>query len=262
MKSIIVLFTFIFTILLFGPSRAHADVKNCRPVFGGGETCTEANNIEIDKFIKNPANNNYVDNLDPSTMSVTPDQSLTFRLTIKNKKDTRLNNIKITDTLPSSLEFVSASDNAKYDKNKHTVNYEVDLESGKSLNLSLITKVSSNATTGCVTNQALADVEWKKALDNSQFCIAGTNSFPTTKDQTTQSRQPQVAPQTASTTQEDNLQPQPGSLTKGGKTLYPTPNVTNNPNTGPEAIAFIALIPTAAIGLFIKRRSKPLFHNS
>lgn len=249
MKSIIVLITLAITLLLIGTPKASADVAKCTPVFNGGPSCTQPDNIELDKFIQNPTNKTFLDNLNPTTQHVNPDQALTFRLSIKNKDTQKLNNIKITDTLPQSLEYVNASNNGKYDESTHTVTYEIDLTGNASQNLTLTTRAKANTDTDttCVANQATAEIQGKKAADNSQFCIARQPAFPSVTPQPAVLSQPTVGSTTSSL--------QPGSTTKGGKTLYPTPaNVTTNPNTGPEALALVALIPTAVAGLILRRK--------
>lgn len=245
MKSLIVLFTIIFTLALLTPPHTQADVKNCITVFGGGsETCTQPDNIEIDKLILDPISNTFVDNLDKNTPRQ-PNSTIEFKIIIKNKKANKLNNIKILDTLPTSLEFISASDKGKYDKNKKTVSYEINLDGNQSKELTLTTRTTSNINTDsqCITNQVIADVQWKKGFDNSQFCISKTKTFPTSQAPTSLT-QPEVA------------QTQPGT-TKGGKTLYATPaNVATNPNTGPEALALIALIPVGISGFLLRKKIK------
>lgn len=44
-------------------------------------------------------------------------------------------------------------------------------------------------------------------------------------------------------------------LTKGGLTVYPSPNIASNPNTGPELFGLAVLIPAAAAGMLFRRKS-------
>jgi len=49
---------------------------------------------------------------------------------------------------------------------------------------------------------------------------------------------------------------QPPATTKGGLPVYtPTP-ATQTPGTGPEALGLLSLIPAAAAGIFLRRKTK------
>lgn len=46
------------------------------------------------------------------------------------------------------------------------------------------------------------------------------------------------------------------TTTKGGLPVYAPAQATNTPGTGPEALGLLSLIPAAAAGIFLRRKTK------
>ena len=82
--------------------------------------------------------------------------------------------------------------------------------------------------------------------DNTSYCmetVAMSQPAPTTPPQ----KQMQKVP-----TKSGFTTPQ---TTKGNITLYPAPTVQSNPNTGPEMLGLLALIPAALAGLTLRKKA-------
>src|SRR4051812_31908320 len=86
----------LFTLLFTGV--AFADPKNCRPIYGGGETCIEDKDFTIDKRVQNPQDQQFVDNLGINDPTYAPEATVNFALTVKNVSKNSISNMTITDT--------------------------------------------------------------------------------------------------------------------------------------------------------------------
>lgn len=239
----------LFGLLLYGDlTQTYAQAtptSTCKPIFGGGETCKSSGNLIIDKTIKNPATNSFVNSL-PQNVALTSGQELTFQITLTNNNNSNIANITITDNLPQYLNYVGGAGN--FNKDKREVIISLDkLEGNATKSYVIVTRiVNENAlpkdkNTTCIANQAQVKAGTRVSADNVQFCISkdgqatqGTSSFPT-------------------------LEPKPVTMTqpttKGGQTIYPTPGVKNSPSTGPEMLGLIALLPAAGAGLYLRKRT-------
>jgi uncharacterized repeat protein (TIGR01451 family) len=122
----IIAFSFISLVL---PGVVSADTNsNCTPVYGGGSSCNQTGLI-IDKKVKHPQNNSFVDNLTVNDPKYNPDQPITFRISITNSGTTELKPLTVTDTLPAFLTGVSGP--GSFDAGKNIVTFTVASLKGK-----------------------------------------------------------------------------------------------------------------------------------
>src|SRR5688572_16542216 len=123
--SILVIGALIF---LTQATSSHAQT-NCTQIFGGGSTCQTSDKIGVTKQVKNPQSNTFVSSLPNTGPFYTADQAITFRLTVENKTNNRLNKITLTDTLPKY--FIYSMGEGKFDKAKNTLTISLDRLNGK-----------------------------------------------------------------------------------------------------------------------------------
>lgn len=231
MKKACLAATLLLTILaLILPSQVFADTS-CQPIYGGGETCTTSENIQLNKTVLNPQTNKFVDSLNINDANYQPGNTITFKITVANTGKSKISKINVTDIFPQYVNFISGSGN--FDDNTKTLNFEVqDLEAGKSKDFTVVGRVfgasqlpTDQKNTICVVNQAIAtnsDDESQKNQDNVKICIektASTSGFPA-----------------FSTTDEAS-------------------EITTTPATGPEMFGLISLIPTGFAGWFLRKKS-------
>jgi len=118
MKKLIPFFT-LFLISYFIPlismPVAYADSYG---TYGGGSTPTD---LVINKLVKNPISNVFVENLGSTDPTFSPGSTATFRLVIKNGSGETMNPVTVVDQLPSYLTFVSATVPVTYDKGLNKV---------------------------------------------------------------------------------------------------------------------------------------------
>ena len=81
-KSLIIAISFI-AIISFGNKISFAST-NCQPIYGGGQTCTSSNNIQITKQVQNPQTGVYVNNLGVNDPKYAPGQYVNFQITVAN----------------------------------------------------------------------------------------------------------------------------------------------------------------------------------
>lgn len=198
----------------------------CEPVYGGGEVCVSKGEIQIDKTVKNPQTGAFVDNLSLSNdPKYSANQTVEFHLVLKNTGKETLDKVTVTDTFPSYLTFESGT--GTFDSNTKTLTFTVnDLQAGESRTYNVVGKVVDSSklpadqAVTCVVNQVKAVSSENQSSDVSQFCIEKVIA-----------------------------------TTKGGLPVMPAPTMTKTPSTGPEMLGLLGLIPAAAGGLFLRKRS-------
>ena len=198
----------------------------CEPIYGGGEVCVSRGQILINKTVKNPVTNVFVDNLSLSNdPKYTANQTVEFQLTLTNTGKETLGEVTVTDTFPSFLNFESGP--GTFDSNSKTLTFKIgDLKAGESrVYIVRGTVVGTNdlpsdQAVTCVVNQVKAVNPENESTDVSQLCIEKVIV-----------------------------------TTKGGLPVMPAPVITQTPSTGPEMLPLIGLIPAGLGGLFLRKRA-------
>jgi uncharacterized repeat protein (TIGR01451 family) len=105
MKKQIFAFLLVLTTFLAMAGSSLAAVR-CETQYGGNEICVTTGELQIDKKILDPrSSDTYKDNLYLTDYQFKTSDYATFKLTVKNVGNDTLNNVKITDNLPSFLFF-------------------------------------------------------------------------------------------------------------------------------------------------------------
>lgn len=237
MKKLTAILASISLVALFATSNAYgAGYAGCQPIYGGGETCVTSGNLLINKTVQTPfsttkggvAQGAFVDNLSVNDSKFAPGETITFKISVTNSGDAVISNVTVTDTLPVYVSFVAGPGN--FDSNTKKLTFQVtNLNPGETREFTLTGKVAdsntlpSNQTVTCDVNQAQATADnGQKSTDNAQFCV-----------------EKQVVP-----------------TTKGGLPILPVPQKKFvAPETGPEMLALIGLIPSGLAGLYLRKRT-------
>lgn len=214
----------IFYFLSFVP--AMADTV-CQPIYGGGQTCVQAGNLVLNKAVLNPATNDYVDNLGVNDPKYSPEDIVTFRITLKNTGNATINRVDVKDIIPSFLNFGAGA--GSFDANTKTFSFSLANLNPNEQRTYFFTgqivkndQLPSDKGIICVVNQAMATGDGISTADNAEFCL-----------------QKQVVE------------------TKGGLKVFPPAKVVTTPPTGPELLPLLALIPSGIFGVLLRRRSTP-----
>lgn len=212
--------------------------SSCPPIYNGGSICEQNKDFTLDKKILNPRTGVYVDTIESQELKIQTDHTAMFRLEITNLSKNTLHAITVTDILPSYMQFANAS-SQEVKTTATKITYQIpSLEKGKTHTITIETKVDAAdalpENTVCLANQAEAKQGSKRASDIVSFCIE--KFAPTLPTQTTN-----PSPQTETP-----------KASKGGLTVYPAPQTNKAPNTGPESLAIIGLLPLAFAGFKLR----------
>ena len=276
MKKFILASTLIALGISISPAVASADT-GCDGIYGGGTNCG-TNGFILKKQVADPTNtSNFVDNLDMNN----PYKSgnlVYFRLTVTNNTNSDLTGVTLTDNLPRFITY--QGDPKLYNSSTNSVTYNLGtLKKGQAVTDSvtgIITEAQnlpSDQQITCVVNQAQANASNGQGTQaSSQFCIQkAQNPTPsTTPQQTTKGGLPvDNQNQTNNQSGQQNNQNNQGQ-TKGGlptnqgtnqqnpsyPVYTPAKNAKQTPKSGPEALPLLAMIPTGAFGMWLRKISK------
>lgn len=238
---------------------------NCFELFNGGSACETSEVISVDKSLQNPQNGQFIDLLEPDQSTILPENSVIFRINVTNTSDNTLENVVITDQLASALTYTT-SQQGTYNNENNTLTYTIgSLPKGESVTFDIQTKIKpsgelQNSTGGpiCLTNIATARTGDEAASDNVQFCIK-TEGSQTLLPTNTTPETPNGQTNGASTSEQSKggltmTQPEQ-STTKGGQTVHPAPNSSETPDTGPELLSLVGLLPAMGAGFYLRRKS-------
>jgi len=233
----------------------------CPALYNGGAVCQVAKDFSVDKKIQTPGDGSFVDQIPQSDRLIAPERTMIFRIEVTNKTSRTLRNIAVTDTLPAHIQFVRSDVPVKQSGDKLTLTI-TSLETKKTSRVNIETKVKAKSSLPatspitCVANQVEARSGFNNlGRDFVTFCIdnASTNDVPPTT--TTSSSFPDRTKGGKVAATIPTPTPTPLTSTKGGQVVHPAPNATNNPNTGPEALALIALLPAGAAGIWFRKKT-------
>lgn len=220
--------------LLVATPKAFADVT-CQPIYGGGQSCFSTQDITLDSKILNPKTNKMVDNLSINDAKYMPGFIITFQISITNNTKGTIGKIYLQNIFPQFINFISGPGN--FDINTRILSFDVDyLKPSETRIINIFGKIvdvnqlSFSDNMICLINQVTAVVPDPAAgQDNNQFCIEKI-----------------AAP----------ITPAPAITTvKKGFPVFPPQPIISTPATGPESLAFFALIPTGIAGWFLRKYS-------
>lgn len=234
MKKVLFNFIFLVGLFLFSTNIALADIS-CQPIYGGGQNCVTVGKIVINKTVQCPSiqqgtqctqTGQFVDNLGTNDPKYSPNQTVTFQISITNTGSAVVPQVVVKDIFPGYVNFVSGAGN--FDNNTKTLTFiTYNLNPNETRNFAIQGKVADVSLLPtadmitCVVNQStLTATDSSQTQDNSQFCI----------------QVPQVT-------------------TKGGLPIFPPAKITATPSTGPEMIPLIGLLPAGLSGWFLRKKS-------
>lgn len=232
--SLLTLFAGLFLFAL--SSHAAGITSSCQPIYGGGQICVQAGDLQLNKTVRNPQSGAFVENLGVNDPKYGPDQDVSFQIMVTNTGNDKLTNITVKEIFPQHVTYLSGP--GTVDNAKKVVTFTVDaLNPNETKTFTFTGKIApannlpNDKNVVCVINRVSAKVGDKESTDNAQFCI-----------------QKGVAPQPGQPTQ-------PGQVTKGGLPVMPPTQVTTTPSTGPEALALLALLPSGVLGYIFRKKS-------
>jgi len=222
-KTVIAIATLLLSLGVATSAHA-AGNSRCQVIYGGGEVCEKDIKFTLNKLVKRPGGD-FVENLNVNDPKYSASQNVDFKVVIENTGNSKIDNATITDTFPQYLTFVSG--NGNYDQNSRKLTFNVtNLEKGQKQEFVITARVvedkllPQDQTAVCVNNQVTArETNGATASDSSQVCIERhiVGAKPT----------PQV---------------------------FESVPVKKIPETGPEALSLIALVPAGLAGLALRKK--------
>ena len=248
MKYLAILITLLTVGFLTTTAVSAQTTPECFNIYNSLGACATSDAVSVQKQIQNPGTNTFVDILPVNEARIKPGGDAVFRITITNRSNGVLKDINFTDALPGALEFVSTQ-KGDFNSTNNTITYSIkELGVGASETFDVYTRVKADQLPTqalvCLTNLASIKTGREEATDNVQFCIGDTPSQTNTGSNTSQA--------TAQTTTQGG---QTGTTTKGGKVVHGAYVPATSPDTGPEMLALIPLVPAAIGGYFLRRKS-------
>lgn len=224
-KSVIALCVSLLLFINAGLANA-AGQSNCHTIYGGGEVCSNRIKFSIDKKVLVPNKpGSFVDNLGTNDVKFQPGQQVTFKISVTNTGDRKIDRLDVQDTLPSYITFVSGV--GTYDKNTNMLSYTIsNLEKGATNEQTFVgviagaDKLPQNQSTVCLTNHA-------QATDNNGIIAKDSAGLCVEKGVIERKPTPQV---------------------------YESVPVKKIPETGPEALTLLALVPAGLAGLVLRKK--------
>jgi len=150
-----------------------ADV--CTTQYGGTTTC-QPSDLTVNKQVRNPSGNVFVENLTTTDHTFAPGTEVLYRLIVKNGSGETFDPVTIRDTLPPYLTFVAGP--GTYDAASRVLEFKLEkMIAGEALTIEVLTKVVSadQFPTGkslfCVTNYVEVRALNRFDSDNTQVCL-------------------------------------------------------------------------------------------
>jgi uncharacterized repeat protein (TIGR01451 family) len=165
-----------------------------------GEGCTLPINLTVNKEVKNPITNIFVENLGSTDPTFSPDSTITFKLTVMNTSGETFNPVEVVDQFPNYLSYVSSSTPGTYDAGTRRLVLKLEnLIAGETRTIEVTAKVAGRSAFAsdqdffCVSNytKVTAPARPDGDDDTAELCIttrvkgaenlpvAGFNNFAT-----------------------------------------------------------------------------------
>ena len=146
--------------------------------YGPYEGVPPAGQILVDKKIKDPSQKGdvYVDNLGANDYHFSPNEDVSFKITVKNTGNTTFVKVEIKDFLPQYIDYVLGSGDINKDIRDIITTYE-DLKSDEAREFEIRGRVFSDNEIPndqglyCVINKVEANANAQIDSDTAQLCI-------------------------------------------------------------------------------------------
>lgn len=228
MNKILSLFLSITAFLAISATAFAAGNSSCQTIYGGGQVCQEQIKFTINKLVQRSGKGggDFVENLTVNDPRYAPNQNVNFKIVVQNTGNTEIKNLNVVDNFPQYLAFIAGVGATNIGGSQ--VNFIIgSLPAGAKAEYVITARTSSDGNlpatqaVTCVTNNVVATAtDGTSANDSSQVCI-----------------EKQVL----------GAAPTPEIMAK--------PFVKNIPATGPEMGLLFGLIPTGALGFYLRRKT-------
>lgn len=228
MKKLFLSLTILFLSLFILPATpTFASSTSCTIIYGGGQVCPEEVSFRVKKLVQTaPKSSSFTeDDLSINDKKFPVNEEIKFKIVIENTGTKDINDIKVIDTIPQFVNFVSGP--GTFNASAKTLTFNIDLPKGATHTEIITGRVTDasmlpqDKSIVCVINSVRAEApNGAVAEDSIQFCIEKKvlGLVPT----------PQV---------------------------FETPSVTTIPTTGAETIYLAGIVAGGIGGLILRKRT-------
>jgi len=177
---------FVFALTSFFASTVSADCTTG----AYGTICDQPTDLTIDKEVKNPITNLFVENLGSTDPTFSPGAIVTFKLIIKNTSGETFSSVKVVDQLPDYLTYTGSTVTGDYDAGKRRLVMMLGrIAAGETKEIEVTAKVADKSAFAdddffCASNYATVTSTERPYGDNNtaEFCmttrVAGAATLP------------------------------------------------------------------------------------
>lgn len=155
----------------------------CTTQYGGTQTCVPSD-LTINKQVKNPSTNVFVENLTTTDPTFTAGKEVLYKLIVKNASGETFDPVTVKDTLPPYLTFVSGP--GTYNKDTRVLEFKLEkMIAGETRTVEILARVvdASQFPAGkslfCVTNVAEVKALNRFDSDSAQACLQNGETVTT-----------------------------------------------------------------------------------
>lgn len=163
--------TFAFIALVSSPVQA----DTCTTQYGGTTTCVPTD-LTVNKQVKNPNTNVFVENLTTTDPTFTAGKEVLYKLIVKNSSGQTFDPITVRDTLPQYLTFVSGP--GSYNAATRVLEFELTkMIAGETREIEVLARVleasqlPAGKTLFCVVNTVEVSALNRVDSDSAQVCL-------------------------------------------------------------------------------------------
>jgi len=156
-----------------------------------GSNCDQPTDLIINKEVKNPITNVYVENLGSTDPTFSPDSIVSFKLIIKNTSGETFSSVKIVDQFPDYLTYTGSTVKGDYDAGKRRLVMTIDsLAADETREIQVTARVADKSAFAndqsffCASNYATVTAPARPNGDNdtAEFCmttrVGGATTLP------------------------------------------------------------------------------------
>ncbi len=156
-----------------------------------GTNCNYPADLTVNKEVKNPITNSFVQNLGSNDPTFSPGSTVTFKLIIKNTSGETFSPVEVVDQFPDYLTYVGSTVTGTYDAGKRRLVMKLEnLIAGETREIEVIAKVADKSAFAndksflCASNYTKVTTPARPDGDDdtAEFCmttnINGSSTLP------------------------------------------------------------------------------------
>lgn len=181
-KAIIFFLFIVLATLLASPVMG----EECSTQYGGYEEKCVPSDLALNKQVRNPISDLFVENLGSTDATFSPGSEITYKLRITNNSGETFSTVTVKDYFPEHLEYISGP--GEYRDDIRELKFELsDMVAGESREVEITARVKGadqlpDQSLFCMTNRASAEARGRHDEDTAEACVTtsvdGVSTLP------------------------------------------------------------------------------------